>query len=59
MIYSTAEVAKMVGVSKNTILNWCNAKSLIPARDVRNWRVFSEDDIDMALELAKNITRKN
>ena len=60
MTYTTAEVAKLVKVSKNTILNWCNGEPplLLPDRDNRDWRVFNEDDLEMAFSLAENIDRR-
>lgn len=44
--YSTKEAAKRIGVSKDTLLRWLYLKQVPePARDRRNWRVWTDDDI--------------
>ncbi|MCC7495564.1 MAG: excisionase family DNA-binding protein [Fimbriimonadaceae bacterium] len=45
-MYSTAEVAEQIGVSKNTLLRWI-AEGRLPdvSRDWRNWRVWDERDV--------------
>lgn len=49
---STAEAAARVGVSKNTLLRWIAEGRLADvARDWRNWRVWSEADIERARAL--------
>lgn len=49
---STAEAAARIGVSKNTLLRWIAEGRLTDvARDWRNWRVWSEDDIARARAL--------
>lgn len=47
--YSTAEVAELIGVSKNTLLRWISEGRLSDvSRDWRNWRVWSEADLARA-----------
>lgn len=49
MTYSTAEVAEMVGVSKNTLLRWIAEERLRDvARDWRNWREWRDEDVARA-----------
>ncbi len=45
--YRTAEVCKMAGVSKNTLLRWIREKTFadVKSRDRRGWRLFTEDDL--------------
>lgn len=52
----TAEAAKMIGVSKATLLRWFT-QGKIPevARDVRKWRVFSKRDISRIRGYANKI----
>lgn len=51
-MYTTAEAAELVGVSKNTLLRWISEGRLRDVqRDWRNWRVWSEADIARAREL--------
>jgi len=48
-MYTTAEVAERIGVSKNTLLRWISDGRLHDtARDWRNWRVWSDADIRRA-----------
>lgn len=50
--YSTAQVAKLVGVSKNTLLRWLYNGVLPEPQRTRVggivWRVWSREDIDRA-----------
>lgn len=48
-VISTAQAAKRIGVSKNTLLRWIS-QGLIPdvKRDWRRWRVWTEEDIQRA-----------
>ena len=44
--YSTHEAADSVGMSKATLLRWLKSGQISPPkRDVRGWRIFSEDDL--------------
>jgi DNA-binding transcriptional MerR regulator len=46
-MYSTREVAEMVGVSKDTLLRWLRQKKVSePARDEHGFRVFSRNDLE-------------
>ncbi len=46
-MYTTAEVAKKVGICKSTLLRWIH-EGLMPdvGRDWRGWRMWSEKDIN-------------
>lgn len=51
-MFSTAEAAESIGVSKNTLLRWLAEGRLAePARDWRNWRVWNADDLARARAL--------
>lgn len=52
--YKTNELARLVGVSKNTLLRWEEA-GLIPSalRDGRGWRVWSKQALEKIMELKK------
>ena len=52
----TGKAATQVGVSKNTLLRWFGEKKIeeVP-RDVRGWRVFSEEDIERIRAYANKI----
>ncbi len=53
----TAEAAKRAGISKATLLRWLReGKIKETARDVRGWRVFTEDEVAMIREYANAIT---
>ncbi|NUP98377.1 MAG: helix-turn-helix domain-containing protein [Armatimonadetes bacterium] len=55
-MYSTAEVADMIGVSKNTLLRWIAEGRLRDvARDWRNWRVWRDDDVERARQIRDRI----
>lgn len=48
-MYTTAEVAERIGVSKNTLLRWISDGRLRDtARDWRNWRTWSDADVRRA-----------
>lgn len=48
-LYTTAEAAARIGVSKNTLLRWLSDGRLGDvARDWRNWRVWNAADIARA-----------
>jgi excisionase family DNA binding protein len=46
--YRTAEVCRIVGMSKNTFLRWVRDGSFadVQYRDRRGWRLFTEDDLN-------------
>ena len=45
--HRAAEVCKIVGVSKNTLLRWIKDKKFadVEYRDRRGWRLFTQDDL--------------
>ena len=46
-MYSTREVAEMVGVSKDTLLRWLRQKNVPePSRDEHGCRVFNRSDLE-------------
>jgi len=53
--YKTNELARLVGVSKNTLIRW-EEEGLIPPpmRDGRGWRVWSKDALEKIIELKKS-----
>ncbi len=53
----TAEAAKIAGISKATLLRWLK-EGKIPetARDIRGWRVFTEEEVEHIREYANTIT---
>ena len=52
--YKTNELARLVGVSKNTLIRW-EEESLIPSpmRDGRGWRVWNKDAVEKIIEVKK------
>jgi excisionase family DNA binding protein len=47
-MYSTREVAEMVGISKDTLLRWLRQKKIPePMRDDNGYRVFGRTDLDV------------
>ncbi len=57
--YSTAQAAKLIGVSKATLLRWLYERRLKePKRmDVagKNWRIWTDEDIERARKLKTTI----
>ena len=53
--YKTNELARLVGVSKNTLIRW-EEEGLIPPpmRDGRGWRVWSKDALEKIIEIKKS-----
>jgi len=53
--YKTNELARLVGVSKNTLIRW-EEEGLIPPpmRDGRGWRVWSKDALEKIIEVKKS-----
>ncbi len=51
-MYSTAEVAEMIGVAKSTLLRWIAEGRLRDVRrDWRNWRVWDDEDVARARQV--------
>lgn len=49
--YSTAEAAKRLSVSKQTLLRWFAERKIADVgRDHRGWRVFTENDLQRIKE---------
>ena len=46
--YRTAEVCRMVGISKTTLFRWLKKGIFreVEHRDRRGWRLFTEDEVD-------------
>lgn len=46
--YRTADVFRVVGVSRNTLYRWLQKGALgsIERRDSRGWRLFTKEEID-------------
>lgn len=45
--YSTAEVIKKVGISRNTLYNWFKQKKIKQvSRDKNGYRIFTDSDIE-------------
>ena len=46
--YRTAEVCRMVGISRTTLFRWFKEGifSEVEHRDRRGWRLFAENDLD-------------
>jgi excisionase family DNA binding protein len=53
-MYTTNEVADMIGVSKDTILRWLRQKKIPePARDHNGFRIFGRHDLDIVWRYVK------
>jgi excisionase family DNA binding protein len=52
---STTEVAKLLGVSTSTVVNWSNRGSIPEPRYIGNKRVWTEAQVD---EIRKNLIPK-
>ena len=48
LYYRTAEVCRMIGISKNTLYRWLQKGILgeTERRDIRGWRLFTLDELD-------------
>ena len=58
--YRTADVCRMVGISRNTFFRWLREGSFKDVKNVdrRGWRLFTEDDLDR-LKAEVNQVRPN
>jgi excisionase family DNA binding protein len=58
--YRTAEVCKMVGVSRSTLLRWISSGLIrdTATRDRRGWRLFTEADIKRIEGEAHKVNQK-
>ena len=58
--FSTAEVAAMAGVHRDTLLRWLRERTVPePRRDRRGWRVFSPKDASAVVAYARNDERES
>jgi predicted site-specific integrase-resolvase len=50
--YRTAEVCRMVGISRNTLFRWLKEGSVtvVEHRDFRGWRLFTQVQVDAMRE---------
>jgi predicted site-specific integrase-resolvase len=57
--YRTAEVYRMLGVCRTTLYRWLQKGVFgeTEHRDARGWRLFTQDEIDIAMEKANYISR--
>ena len=57
--HQTAEVCKIVGVSKNTLLRWIKDKKFadVEYRDRRGWRLFTQDDLQRLKEEVNRVQK--
>jgi predicted site-specific integrase-resolvase len=46
--YRTAEVYRILGVTRNTLYRWLRKESIgeVKHRDSRGWRLFTQDELD-------------
>ena len=59
--YRSAEVCRMVGISRSTLFRWLKEGIFREAehRDRRGWRLFTEGEIDKLKAEANQINRTN
>jgi predicted site-specific integrase-resolvase len=57
--YRTAEAYRMLGVCRTTLYRWLQKGVFgeTEHRDARGWRLFTQDEIDIAMEKANHISR--
>lgn len=57
--YRTAEVFRIIGVSRNTLYRWLKKEVLdgVERRDSRGWRLFTQTDIDQLNAAINCVTR--
>ena len=57
--YRTAEVYRMIGISRNTLYRWLQKDIVGEAehRDSRGWRLFTQDEIDTLSRAINRITK--
>jgi len=59
--YRTAEVYRMIGISRNTLYRWLQVGILGESelRDRRGWRLFTQDEVDTLKAETTRITTSN
>ncbi len=57
--YRTAEVCRIVGISRATLFRWLKEDILKEAklRDRRGWRLFTEDEVDRLKAEANQVNK--
>jgi predicted site-specific integrase-resolvase len=57
--YRTAEVCRIVGISRATLFRWLKGGIFMEAehRDRRGWRLFTEDEIDKLKTEANQVNK--
>ena len=57
--YRTAEVYRMLGITRNTLYRWLHKGILgeIERRDSRGWRLFTRDEVDKLNVAINRITK--
>ena len=57
--FRTADVCRLVGISRTTLFRWLNEGMLSDAisRDRRGWRLFTEDEVNTLKTEAERINR--
>jgi predicted site-specific integrase-resolvase len=57
--YRTAEVCRIVGISRATLFRWLKEDILKEAklRDRRGWRLFTEDEVDSLKAEANQVNK--
>jgi DNA-binding transcriptional MerR regulator len=55
--FRTAEVQRLVGISRNTLFNWLKEGTLgkFELRDRHGWRLFTKADIEILQKKANHI----
>lgn len=61
LYYRTAEVYRMIGISRNTLYSWLHKGILgeTERRDIRGWRLFTLDEIDRIKKSVYRIVETN
>ncbi len=57
--FQTAEVCRIVGISKNTFFRWVRQGFFkdVEHRDRRGWRLFTEDEVNRLRDEVNRVTR--
>ena len=59
--YRTAEVYRMLGICRTTLYRWLREGVFgeTEHRDARGWRLFTQDEVDRAMDKANRIIKYN
>jgi excisionase family DNA binding protein len=57
--YRTAEVFRLIGVSRNTLYRWLQKGVLgsVERRDSRGWRLFTREEVDILDSSINRVTK--